>query len=205
MQTIFLFITVGVLMANFLADMLYGVLDPRVRRRRVIAMATTAPGPKRLTCRRDTAAAIDDAGALAESRRAGVAKRRRSLGCPDWFGILWHNRKSRVGLILLRLLRVRRRLRAVAGALRPARQRLRRRSRRRAATTGWAPPRPARTSSRSSIYGARTSLIVGILGGALATMIGAGHRHDRRLLQGHGRRVALLLHQPRAGRADPAR
>lgn len=32
MQTIFLFITVGVLTANFLADMLYGVLDPRVRR-----------------------------------------------------------------------------------------------------------------------------------------------------------------------------
>jgi ABC-type dipeptide/oligopeptide/nickel transport system permease component len=31
-QTIFLFLTVGVLTANFLADMLYGVLDPRVRR-----------------------------------------------------------------------------------------------------------------------------------------------------------------------------
>jgi peptide/nickel transport system permease protein len=32
MQAIFLFITVGVLTANFLADMLYGVIDPRVRR-----------------------------------------------------------------------------------------------------------------------------------------------------------------------------
>lgn len=32
MQTIFLFITVGVLTANFLVDMLYGVIDPRVRR-----------------------------------------------------------------------------------------------------------------------------------------------------------------------------
>ncbi|GAB3425289.1 ABC transporter permease [Flindersiella endophytica] len=32
MQTLFLFITVGVLLANLLADMLYGVLDPRVRR-----------------------------------------------------------------------------------------------------------------------------------------------------------------------------
>lgn len=32
MQAIFLFITIGVLTANFLADMLYGVLDPRVRR-----------------------------------------------------------------------------------------------------------------------------------------------------------------------------
>jgi peptide/nickel transport system permease protein len=32
MQTIFLFTTVGVLTANFLVDMLYGVIDPRVRR-----------------------------------------------------------------------------------------------------------------------------------------------------------------------------
>jgi ABC-type dipeptide/oligopeptide/nickel transport system permease component len=32
MQTIFLFTTIGVLIANFLADVLYGVLDPRVRR-----------------------------------------------------------------------------------------------------------------------------------------------------------------------------
>ena len=33
MQALFLFTTVGVLVANFLADMLYGVLDPRVRRK----------------------------------------------------------------------------------------------------------------------------------------------------------------------------
>ena len=32
MQAIFFFITVGVLTANFLADLLYGVIDPRVRR-----------------------------------------------------------------------------------------------------------------------------------------------------------------------------
>jgi ABC-type dipeptide/oligopeptide/nickel transport system permease component len=32
MQTLFLFITVGVLLANLFADILYGVLDPRVRR-----------------------------------------------------------------------------------------------------------------------------------------------------------------------------
>jgi peptide/nickel transport system permease protein len=32
MQTIFLFTTVGVLLANLLADLLYGVLDPRVRK-----------------------------------------------------------------------------------------------------------------------------------------------------------------------------
>lgn len=32
MQAIFLFITVGTLVANFLADLLYGVLDPRARR-----------------------------------------------------------------------------------------------------------------------------------------------------------------------------
>ena len=32
MQAIFLLITVGVLLANFAADMLYGWLDPRVRR-----------------------------------------------------------------------------------------------------------------------------------------------------------------------------
>ncbi len=32
MQAIFLFMTVGVLTANFLADMFYGVIDPRVRR-----------------------------------------------------------------------------------------------------------------------------------------------------------------------------
>jgi peptide/nickel transport system permease protein len=32
MQTIFLLSTIGVLTANFVADMLYGVLDPRVRR-----------------------------------------------------------------------------------------------------------------------------------------------------------------------------
>lgn len=32
MQAIFLFTTVGVLIANFLADVLYGILDPRVRR-----------------------------------------------------------------------------------------------------------------------------------------------------------------------------
>ncbi|GAA3732293.1 ABC transporter permease [Plantactinospora mayteni] len=32
MQAIFLFTTIGVLVANFLADVLYGVLDPRVRR-----------------------------------------------------------------------------------------------------------------------------------------------------------------------------
>jgi ABC-type dipeptide/oligopeptide/nickel transport system permease component len=32
MQTIFLFTTVGVLTANFIVDMLYGVIDPRVRR-----------------------------------------------------------------------------------------------------------------------------------------------------------------------------
>jgi peptide/nickel transport system permease protein len=32
MQAIFLFVTIGVLVANFLADVLYGVLDPRVRR-----------------------------------------------------------------------------------------------------------------------------------------------------------------------------
>lgn len=32
MQALFLFTTIGVLVANFLADLLYGVLDPRVRR-----------------------------------------------------------------------------------------------------------------------------------------------------------------------------
>ncbi|MFC4012564.1 ABC transporter permease [Nonomuraea purpurea] len=32
MQALFLFITIGVLVANFLADVLYGVLDPRVRK-----------------------------------------------------------------------------------------------------------------------------------------------------------------------------
>jgi peptide/nickel transport system permease protein len=32
MQALFLFTTVGVLIANFVADMVYGVLDPRVRR-----------------------------------------------------------------------------------------------------------------------------------------------------------------------------
>jgi peptide/nickel transport system permease protein len=32
MQTIFLISTIGVLLANFVADMLYGWLDPRVRR-----------------------------------------------------------------------------------------------------------------------------------------------------------------------------
>lgn len=32
MQAIFLFTTVGVLVANFLADLLYGFLDPRVRK-----------------------------------------------------------------------------------------------------------------------------------------------------------------------------
>lgn len=32
MQTVFLITTVGVLTANFLVDMLYGVIDPRVRR-----------------------------------------------------------------------------------------------------------------------------------------------------------------------------
>jgi peptide/nickel transport system permease protein len=32
MQTIFLMLIVGVLTANFFADMLYGVIDPRVRR-----------------------------------------------------------------------------------------------------------------------------------------------------------------------------
>jgi peptide/nickel transport system permease protein len=32
MQTIFLFTTIGVLLANLFADMLYGILDPRVRR-----------------------------------------------------------------------------------------------------------------------------------------------------------------------------
>jgi peptide/nickel transport system permease protein len=32
MQTLFLFTIVGVLLANLLADLLYGVLDPRVRR-----------------------------------------------------------------------------------------------------------------------------------------------------------------------------
>ena len=32
MQTIFLFIVVGVLVANLIADILYGILDPRVRR-----------------------------------------------------------------------------------------------------------------------------------------------------------------------------
>jgi peptide/nickel transport system permease protein len=32
MQALFLFITIGVLIANLLADLLYGVLDPRVRR-----------------------------------------------------------------------------------------------------------------------------------------------------------------------------
>jgi peptide/nickel transport system permease protein len=32
MQTLFLFTIVGVLLANLLADILYGWLDPRVRR-----------------------------------------------------------------------------------------------------------------------------------------------------------------------------
>jgi len=32
MQTLFLFSIVGVLLANLLADLLYGLLDPRVRR-----------------------------------------------------------------------------------------------------------------------------------------------------------------------------
>jgi ABC-type dipeptide/oligopeptide/nickel transport system permease component len=32
MQTIFLFTTIGVLLANLFADILYGILDPRVRR-----------------------------------------------------------------------------------------------------------------------------------------------------------------------------
>jgi peptide/nickel transport system permease protein len=32
MQTLFLFITIGVLLANLLADFLLGVLDPRVRK-----------------------------------------------------------------------------------------------------------------------------------------------------------------------------
>jgi peptide/nickel transport system permease protein len=32
-QAVFLFIAVGVLVANLIADMLYGVLDPRARRK----------------------------------------------------------------------------------------------------------------------------------------------------------------------------
>ena len=32
MQALFLFTTIGVLIANFLADLVYGFLDPRVRR-----------------------------------------------------------------------------------------------------------------------------------------------------------------------------
>ena len=35
MQALFLFLTVGVLVANLLADVMYGVLDPRVRRAEV--------------------------------------------------------------------------------------------------------------------------------------------------------------------------
>lgn len=36
MQALFLFITIGVLIANLLADLLYGVLDPRVRREEAV-------------------------------------------------------------------------------------------------------------------------------------------------------------------------
>ena len=55
------------------------------------------------------------------------------------------------------------------------------------------------------IYGARVSLLVGLLGGTLATADRPGDRDDLRLHRGHHRRRRLvLLHQRRAGHPGAA-
>ena len=77
MQALFLFTTVGVLIANLLADLLYGVLDPRVDGRRRHDAPTTPSRRK--------------------SPRYEASRSVREV--PGWFVILWRNRKCRVGLI----------------------------------------------------------------------------------------------------------
>ena len=72
MQALFLFTTVGVLIANFLADMVYGLLDPRVRQD---GGSMTIHGS--ITgSRRPPAAATPRASASPSTRPAGPA------GCP---------------------------------------------------------------------------------------------------------------------------
>jgi peptide/nickel transport system permease protein len=115
-------------------------------------------------------ATFTDSAVLEEAEEARVAAPRRGLRAPQWLAILWQNRKSRIGLLLL----------AGFAAV--------------AIFAPWiAPHDPKATGFESNlsptadhwlgttgtgqdvfsqlVYGARTSLTVGLLAGGLATAI----------------------------------
>jgi peptide/nickel transport system permease protein len=113
------------------------------------------------------AAALDE---LAEGEIAEESTQARRLRAPSWLAILWENRKSRIGLVILAGFFVV----AIAAPLITAYE----------PTYNQLPPNldpswdhPLGTTTRGEdiysqlVYGARTSLIVGIFGGLLATAI----------------------------------
>ena len=88
LQTLMLLTTVGVLLANLIADLLYGVLDPRARRSE--SMTTTpASDPMRV-------------GDVDQGQATAAAEEVSDAQAPDaWWQIIWSSKKARVGIVIV--------------------------------------------------------------------------------------------------------
>ena len=127
----------------------------------------------------------------------------RSSRLPGWFVILWRNRKCRVGLLMLAAFVL---VAVFAPVLAPDDPRAAEFPTSLGPTgSHWLGTTQAGQDMFSQlIYGARTSLIVGLVGGALATLIALVVGMTAGYMRRHGRRGAVVLHQPGAGGAGAA-
>ncbi len=154
LQALMLLTTVGVLVANLVADLLYGVLDPRAQEGR------------RMTHRRLSRHRATDFMAEGEpDQRRWPSSRCSDVERPDrWWQVIWSSKKARVGVVILAVY-------VLVGDLRPAHRAARPARRRRFEPLAGAERRPTGSARRPSgqdiasqlIYGTRISLLVGPL------------------------------------------
>ena len=104
MQALLLFMIMAVLIANLVADLLYGVLDPRAGRRPEMTTSVPVPadaGGKRL----GTAAWPGGVGAHGRwTGRAATEGQQREFAerPPRWCQIIWSSGKARIGIVIAR-------------------------------------------------------------------------------------------------------
>ena len=146
-----------------------------------------------------------DGPGAGDTERVGVAvyEAARSSRVPGWFVILWRNGKCRLGLVMLAAFILVALLAPVIAPYGPHVDDF-------PTSEGPSAAHWLGTTARGEdvfsqlVYGARTSLVVGLVAGFLVHPDRAGDRSHRRLPAGHGGRGAVVLHQPRPRRAGAA-